>query len=137
MSPALKGGFLTTEPPGNAQDIFCHCFLTQDFVTQKKEPIIGLVVSSMQGFTGASVVKNSPAMQETLEMKLRSLSQEDPLEKEMATHSSILDGKIPQTEEPGGLQSTRVTKELDVTDVTEHTHTNTHTIFSAFFEFWT
>ena len=87
----------------------------------------------MQGFTGASVVKNSPAMQEMLEMKLRSLSQEDPLEKEMATHSSILDGKIPQTEEPGGLQSTRVTKELDVIDVTEHTHTNTHTIFSAFF----
>ena len=41
-------------------------------------------------------------MQET---RVRSLSWEDPLEKEMATHSSILPGKIPQTEEPGGLQS--------------------------------
>ena len=41
-------------------------------------------------------------MQETL---IRSLGQEDPLEKEMATHSSILVWEIPQTEEPGGLQS--------------------------------
>ena len=41
-------------------------------------------------------------MQET---RVRSLSREDPLEKGMATHSSILPGKIPQTEEPGGLQS--------------------------------
>ena len=51
----------------------------------------------------------------------------------MATHSSILDGKIPRTEEPGGLQSTGVTKELDTIDVTEHTHTNTHTVFNDFF----
>ena len=39
------------------------------------------------------------------EMQVRSLGQDDPLEKEMATHSSILDCKIPQTEEPGSLQS--------------------------------
>ena len=39
------------------------------------------------------------------EMGIQSLSQEDPLEKEMATHSSILAWKIPRTEEPGGLQS--------------------------------
>ena len=51
---------------------------------------------------GGSVVKNPPAMQET---QVQSLSQEDPLEKEMATHSSILAWKIPWTEEPGGLQS--------------------------------
>ena len=38
---------------------------------------------------------------------VRSLGQEDPLEKEMATHSSILAWRIPWTEEPGGLQSTR------------------------------
>ena len=38
-----------------------------------------------------------------LEMQVQSLGQEDPLEKEMATHSSILDWEIPQTEEPGGL----------------------------------
>ena len=46
--------------------------------------------------------KKLPAMQET---RVQSLGQEDPLEKEMATYSSILAGKIPWTEEPGGLQS--------------------------------
>ena len=44
-------------------------------------------------------------MQETQETQVQSLSQKDPLEKEMATHSSILAWKIPGTEEPGGLQS--------------------------------
>ena len=48
------------------------------------------------------MVKNLPATQET---QVQSLGQEDPLEKEMATHSSILAWRIPQTEEPGGLQS--------------------------------
>ena len=43
-------------------------------------------------------------MQETQEMQFRSLGQEYPLKEEMATHSSILDWKIPWTEEPGGLQ---------------------------------
>ena len=47
-------------------------------------------------------VKNLPVMQEA---QVRSLSQEDPLEKEMAAHSSILAWKIPWTEEPGRLQS--------------------------------
>ena len=49
-----------------------------------------------------------------------SLAQEDPLEKEMATHSSVLAWRIPWTEEPGGLQSIGH-KELDTTEVTEHT----------------
>ena len=44
-------------------------------------------------------------MQEIKEMWVRSLGQEDPLEKGMATHSSILSWRIPQTEESGGLQS--------------------------------
>ena len=44
-------------------------------------------------------------MQETQEMQVRSLGWEDPLEKEMATHSSIIPWKIPQSEDPGGLQS--------------------------------
>ena len=51
-------------------------------------------------------VKNPPAMLETLEMRLWSLDQEDPLEGVMAIHSSILAWKIPLTEEPGGLRST-------------------------------
>ena len=50
----------------------------------------------------AQTVKNLPAMQET---RVRLLGRKDPLEKEMETHSSILAWRIPQTEEPGGLQS--------------------------------
>ena len=50
----------------------------------------------------AQMVKNLPAVQEP---RVRSLGGEDPLEKEMATHSCILAWKIPWTEEPGGLQS--------------------------------
>ena len=50
----------------------------------------------------AQMVKKLPAMPET---QVQSLGQEDPLEKEMATHSSILARKIPWTEEPAGLQS--------------------------------
>ena len=53
----------------------------------------------------AQQVKNLPAMQETQEMWVRSLGQEDPLEKVMATHPSILTWRIPWTEEPGRLQS--------------------------------
>ena len=49
----------------------------------------------------AQTVKNLPAMQE---VRVRSLGQEDPLEKRMATHSSILARRIPWAEEPGGLQ---------------------------------
>ena len=54
------------------------------------------------GFPNSSAVKNPPAMQET---RFQSLDQEDSLEKEMATHSSILAWRISWTEEPGGLQS--------------------------------
>ena len=53
----------------------------------------------------AQTVKNLPAMQETQETPVQSLVREDPLEKEMATHSCILAWEIPWTEEPGGLQS--------------------------------
>ena len=54
------------------------------------------------GFPGDSVLKNPPAQQET---QVQPLGWEDPLEKETATHSSILAWEIPWTEEPGGLQS--------------------------------
>ena len=50
----------------------------------------------------AQTVKSRPAMQET---QVQSLGLEDPLEKGMATHSSILAQKIPWTEEPGGLRT--------------------------------
>ena len=50
----------------------------------------------------AQMVRNLPAMQET---QVQCLGRENPLDKEMATHSSILAWRIPWTEEPGGLQS--------------------------------
>ena len=60
----------------------------------------------------AQTVKNLTAMFET---QVRSLGWEDPLEKGMATHSSILAWRIPWTEEPGGLQSMGSEKESDTT----------------------
>ena len=51
------------------------------------------------------MVKIPPAKQEMQEFPDQSLGQEDPVEEEMTTHSSILAWKIPQTEEPGRLQS--------------------------------
>ena len=63
-------------------------------------------------FLIVQLVKNPPAMQETW---VRSLGQEYPLEKEMATNSSILAWSLPGTEEPGGLQSMG-SQELDTTE---------------------
>ena len=63
------------------------------------------VIKTTMVYNGASfvaqMVKNLPAMQET---RVRSLGQEDPLEKGMATHCNILAWRIPWTEEPGGIQ---------------------------------
>ena len=59
-------------------------------------------IINVMGFPGGSAVKNLPAVQET---QVQSLGREDPLEEEMATHSSILAWEIPWTEEPKGLQS--------------------------------
>ena len=63
----------------------------------------------------AQTVKNWPVMQEN---KVRSLGQEDLLEKEMVTHSSLLAWRIPWTEEPGGLQSTELQR-VGQTEATE------------------
>ena len=64
-----------------------------------------LIVNS--GFPHGSVVKNPPTMQEA---QVQSLGEEVPLEKEMVIYSSILARKIPDTKEPGGLQSMRSQK---------------------------
>ena len=56
-----------------------------------------------RGCPGGSAIKNPPANAGDVGSFIQSLGQEDPLEKEMATHSSILVGEIPWTEEPGGL----------------------------------
>ena len=61
--------------------------------------------STRLGFSGGAVIKNSPANQEIRETCVQFLGQEEPLEKEMTIHSSILAWRIPWTEEPGGLLS--------------------------------
>ena len=63
----------------------------------------GLLMDPIRTPLVAQLVKNLPAKQEP---SVRSLGREDPLETEMATHSSILAWRIQWTEEPGGLQST-------------------------------
>ena len=65
------------------------------------------VTENMVRFPSGSVVKILPAMQETQEMQVQTLGQEDPLDEGMATHSNILAWKIPWTEKPCGLQSMR------------------------------
>ena len=60
-----------------------------------------ITANSEWGFPAGPAIKNPTAMQQT---KVQSLSQEDPLEEERATHSSILAWEIPRTVEPGGLQ---------------------------------
>ena len=61
--------------------------------------LVCIQILKCQASLMAQLVKNLPAMQET---RVRFLGQEDPLEKEMATHSSILAWRIPWTEEPAG-----------------------------------
>ena len=80
------------------------------------------------------MVKNLPTMQKTW---VQSLGWEDPLEKRMATHSSILAWRTPWTEEPGQLQSMglqRIGHDLGTNTYTHtrtHTHTHTHTFLSS------
>jgi len=66
------------------------------------DTVFGGTYAIVWDFPMAQMVKNLPATQETW---AQSLGQEDPLEKEMAIHSSILAWRIPWTEKPGGLQS--------------------------------
>ena len=73
---------------------------------------------------GGSAVKNLPAIQE---MWVWSLGRENPLEEEIATHSSILACKIPWTEEPGGLQSMGSQRVGHGWAQRAHAHTHTHT----------
>ena len=81
-SPALQADSFTTEPPG--------------------KPKYTRIIYKVQASLVTQMVKNLPAMQETC---IQSLGQEDPLEKGMATYSSVLAWRIPRTEEPGRLQS--------------------------------
>ena len=73
--------------------------------------------NSAEGFPAGSAVKNLHAIQETC---IQSLGKEDPLEKEMATHSNILAWEIQWTEEPGGSQSMGSQRVRHETKVTSH-----------------
>ena len=70
-------------------------------------PDISRIPTGSRGFPGGSVVKNPSA---NARDQISAVGREDPLEEELATHSSILAWGIPWTEEPGGLQSTRSQK---------------------------
>ena len=83
-SPTLAGGFFTTEPPGKLNYKIIYHLPTRRI------------------YPGGTVIKNLTVMWETW---VQSLDQEYLLEKEMATHSSVLAWKIPWMEKPGRLQS--------------------------------
>ena len=85
-----------------------------------------MIVRCKYGWLGCFFYLTLKPMQEMQDMWVLSLGQEEPLEKDMATHSSILAWRIPWTEEPGGLQSTgpqRVGHNWE--RVSTHTHTHT------------
>ena len=72
-------------------------------------------------YPGGTVIKNLPVMQKIQKTRVWSLGWEDPLEKEMATHSNILAWEILWTEESGGLQSIGLER-VGHNWATEHTH---------------
>ena len=84
-----------------------HSLMTQsqELGDQEGENICIHTIHSHMASMMVQQVKNLRAMQETQEMRVRSLGQEDPLEKEVATHVSILAWRIPRTEVPGGPPS--------------------------------
>ena len=128
MDCSLSGSSVLGDFPGKNTGVGCHALLLGIFPTQGLNPRLlhcrqilyqlshqgspGIHISPLFRFPShlghhratlvAQMVKNPPAMQET---QVWSLGQEDPLEKGMATHSSILIWRIPWTEEPGRQQS--------------------------------
>ena len=86
------------------QSFLPYHWAIQSFMSPQSFFFIG--VELLWGFPGGSVVKNLPAGQEPQEMWVQSLGQEDPLEEEMATHSSILAWRMAWTGETGELRAT-------------------------------
>ena len=84
------------------QDVFEPSYNDLKFTS---ETAITFAPNSSMGFPGGLVVKNLPVSAGDGGDRVRSLGWEDPLEKEMTTHSSNLAWRIPWTEKPGGLQS--------------------------------
>ena len=89
-----------------ALEILCLWLASKQFCRERcKGGLIKCQCGCELGFPSGSAVKNPLSMQQTQETWLPSLDKEDPLEKEMATHSNILAWRIPWTEESGVLQS--------------------------------
>ena len=105
-------------------DIYNICVI-YNFIMQYLIHLKEYINLKYMGFLMAQMVKNLPAMWETW---VRSLGWENPLEKGMATHSSILARQIPWTEEPGGPQSTVLKR------VGDDWATNTHKIYIVFYK---
>ena len=82
--------------------LYVHVFISPEYMPMSRTAMLYGYSMCNLGFLVAQRVKRLPAMRETW---VRSLGQEDPLEKELAPHSSTLAWKIPWTEKPGGLQS--------------------------------
>ena len=96
------------DPPVKKPGVGCRALLQGIFPTQGSNPCLLCLQHWQAGplplaSLVAQLVKNLPAMRET---QVRFLGWEDPLEKETATHSSLIPRRIPWTGEPGGLQST-------------------------------
>ena len=90
-----------TSLTGGQKGRLCSYHLPSEIPAQSEKRSI----LPIRGFSCGSEIKNPPAVQEPQETQVQSLDWEDPLEEEMATHSSILAWRILWTEEPGGLQS--------------------------------
>ena len=102
--PSLVPGYQRTESLLRHDTLYSSLFKMES--TQISVNYSSVPGGGKEDFLSGSLGKESTTMQETQEMRVQFLSQEDPLEKEMATPSSILAWEIPWTEEPRGLQST-------------------------------
>ena len=87
--------------------------------------ILDILIVNNKDFPVTQVVKKLPVMQEN---RVQSLSQEDPLEKGMAIHSSIFAWRIPWTGKPGGLQFVGSQSRTRLGDCLTHKHAHTHTL---------
>ena len=117
-SPMVCQAPLSMEFPGKNTGVGCHFLLQGIFPTQGSNLNLLYNYSSISKPKKFDVIaqpeKNLPSMQETW-VQVQSLGWEDPLEEEMATHSSILAWRIPWTEEPVGYRSWGC-KESDATE---------------------
>ena len=110
----------------------CKLWTFGDDDLSKQVHLLQQCIPLVWGFPDGSVLKNLPAnagdARDKIDVSLQSLSGEDPLEQEMATHSSILACKIPWAEEPGKLCPWNC-KELNMTEHTTHCYLSIYLLF--------